>query len=247
MNLFHQLDMFCISETAFHEASRAEEGTPLGRKLADLSLLYKNYHDYLHSRFSYEGSLFDLLAGEIPKSEILRRSRIWIDGFNGMTPQKIRIVSALIRTAEEVTFTIPLPDAKEGLSNEIFARPANLYALLSEKSPALIPSHSPKGNGSAVPVSVVSQQTISKMFLLPVRFRKRLPRFPKRASISFPHRTARRRRTSFPAGFYHLSAIKISAGGISSSFFVPPTLIRIRWKEAFHATGFRSLRMKNSP
>lgn len=146
-----------------------------------------------------------------------------------------------------MTFTIPLPDAKEGLSNEIFARPANLYALLSEKSPALIPSHSPKGNGSAVPVSVVSQQTISKMFLLPVRFRKRLPRFPKRASISFPHRTARRRRTSFPAGFYHLSAIKISAGGISSSFFVPPTLIRIRWKEAFHATGFRSLRMKNSP
>lgn len=135
MNLFHQLDMFCISETALHDASLAEEGTPLGRKLADLSLLYKNYHDYLHTRFSYEGSLFDLLAGEIPKSEILRRSRIWIDGFNGMTPQKIRIVSALIHTAEEVTFTLPLPDAKEGLSNEIFARPANLYALLSEKEP----------------------------------------------------------------------------------------------------------------
>lgn len=135
MNLFHQLDMFCISETALHDVSLAEEGTPLGRKLADLSLLYKNYHDYLHTRFSYEGSLFDLLAGEIPKSEILRRSRIWIDGFNGMTPQKIRIVSALIRTAEEVTFTLPLPDAKEGLSNEIFARPANLYALLSEEEP----------------------------------------------------------------------------------------------------------------
>lgn len=144
MNLFHQLDMFCISETALHDASLAEEGTPLGRKLADLSLLYKNYHDYLHTRFSYEGSLFDLLAGEIPKSEILRRSRIWIDGFNGMTPQKIRIVSALIHTAEEVTFTLPLPDAKEGLSNEIFARPANLYALLSEKSPTLIPPHFPK-------------------------------------------------------------------------------------------------------
>ena len=135
MNLFHQLDMFCISETALHDVSLAEEGTPLGRKLADLSLLYKNYHDYLHTRFSYEGSLFDLLAGEIPKSEILRRSRIWIDGFNGMTPQKIRIVSALIRTAEEVTFTLPLPDTKEGLSNEIFARPANLYALLSEEEP----------------------------------------------------------------------------------------------------------------
>ena len=123
-----------------------------------------------------------------------------------------------------------------------------IYMLsFRKKSLTLIPSHSPKGNGSAVPVSVVSQQTISKMFLLPVRFRKRLPRFLKRASISFPHRTVMRRRTSFPAGFYHLSAIKISAGGISSSFFVPPTLIRTRWKEAFHATGFRSLQTKNSP
>ena len=123
-----------------------------------------------------------------------------------------------------------------------------IYMLsFRKKSPALIPSHSPKGNGSAVPVSVVSQQTISKMFLLPVRFRKRLPQFLKRAFISFPHWTAKRRRISFPAGFCHLSAIKISAGGISSSCFVPPTLIRIRWKEAFHATGFRSLRTKNSP
>lgn len=135
MNLFHQLDMFCISETALHDASLAEEGTPLGRKLADLSLLYKNYHDYLHIHFSYEGSLFDLLAAEIPKSETLRRSRVWIDGFNGMAPQKIRIVSALIRTAEEVTFTLPMPNAQEGFSNETFARPANLYTFLSEKEP----------------------------------------------------------------------------------------------------------------
>lgn len=64
MNLFHQLDMFCISETALHDASLAEEGTPLGRKLADLSLLYKNYHDYLHTRFSYEGSLLTCLPGK---------------------------------------------------------------------------------------------------------------------------------------------------------------------------------------
>lgn len=41
MNLFHQLDMFCISETALHDVSLAEEGTPLGRKLADLSSYIK--------------------------------------------------------------------------------------------------------------------------------------------------------------------------------------------------------------
>ncbi len=133
VGFFHQLDMFCISENDLQQASLAEEGTPLGKKLADLSLLYRSYHDYLRTHFSYEGSLFDLLAREIPKSEMLRHSRIWIDGFNGMAPQKINIVSALLHTAEEVTFTLQLPGGNSTLENETFARPFHLYEKLLEK------------------------------------------------------------------------------------------------------------------
>ena len=105
---FHQLDMFLVTEDDLLAASKREGETPLGKKLADLSLLYKAYHDYLRMHFAYEGSLFDLLAREIPKSEKLRGSHIWIDGFNGMAPQKIRIVSALVHTAEEVTMTLQM-------------------------------------------------------------------------------------------------------------------------------------------
>ena len=132
-NFFHQLDMFCISEEELAGAAEAEGDTPLGKKLCDLSLLYQAYHQYLKDHFSYQGSLFDLLAREIPKSEKLRHSRIWIDGFNGMAPQKINIVSALIHTAEEVTVTLQMDTPEEAAGNTNFSRPFHLYTLLQEK------------------------------------------------------------------------------------------------------------------
>ncbi len=130
VDLFHQFDMFCISENDLEHAALQEEDTPLGKKLSDLSLLYKNYHAYLRSHFSYEGSLFDLLAKEISRSDMIRNSRVWIDGFNGMAPQKINIVSALIQTAKDVTFTLQMPHPDEPSENETFARPDRLYRML---------------------------------------------------------------------------------------------------------------------
>jgi len=127
---FHQLDMFCVSEEEIESAAREEGDSPLGRKMRDLSLLYRAYHQYLKDHFSYEGSLFDLLAREIPKSAALRNAKIWIDGFNGMAPQKIRIVSALIDTAREVTVTLQMDRPEEAVLNPNFARPYHLYTQL---------------------------------------------------------------------------------------------------------------------
>lgn len=132
-NFFHQLDMFCVAEEELEGAAEAQGDTPLGRKMSDLALLYRAYHAYLKEHFDYQGSLFDLLAREIPKSPSLRSSRIWIDGFNGMAPQKIRIVSALIHTADKVTMTLQMDNPTEAALNPNFARPFHLFTLLSEE------------------------------------------------------------------------------------------------------------------
>ena len=129
-HFFHQLDMFCIKEHDLSSAATLEGNTPLGQKMTDVSLLYNAYHNYLKEHFSYEGSLFDLLAREIPKSEKIRNSRIWIDGFNGMAPQKIHIVSALIHTAKEVTMTLQMDSPEEAMENTNFSRPYHLYESL---------------------------------------------------------------------------------------------------------------------
>lgn len=130
---FHQLDTFCMEEEDLRLAAEQEGDTPLGRKLSDLHLLYQAYRTYLKDHFAYEGSLFDLLAREIPKSRMIRDARIWIDGFNGLVPQKIRIVSALIRTARDVTVTLPMDSPEEAAHNGNFARPMQLYRQILQE------------------------------------------------------------------------------------------------------------------
>lgn len=133
-NFFHQLDLYCVQKEDLFSAYEREGDTPLGLKLKDLHLLYTAYGDYLRTHFSYEGSLFDLLCKEIPKSKMIRGSRIWIDGFSGMAPQKINIVMALLNTAEEVTVTLQMDPPEESEGNSNFARPLQLYKMLQGKA-----------------------------------------------------------------------------------------------------------------
>lgn len=152
--------MFLVTEDDLFAASQREGETPLGKKLADLSLLYKAYHDYLRMHFACEGSLFDLLAREIPKSEKLRGSHIWIDGFNGMAPQKIRIVSALVHTAEEVTMTLQMDSPKR--RRKIRTSPGRISSTASCRARSAIPPPSCSRKKSAsVPATFLSWHAIS--------------------------------------------------------------------------------------
>lgn len=126
---FQDLDSYLLSEADLEKAAAKEGSTPLGKKLSDLALLLKRYHE---SPF-YGRNLFDLLAREIPKSKLLAGSRIWIDGFDGMTPQKVHLVSILVKTALDVTVTIPMDSPDEAEKNPNFAKPYLFYKLLSEK------------------------------------------------------------------------------------------------------------------
>lgn len=129
VDLFHRFDMYCISASDLKAAAATEGDTPLGRKLFDLSLLFDHYQSYLSHHFSYNGSVFDLLAREIPKSENIRKSAIWIDGFNAMAPQKIQVVHALLSTAKKVTCTIQIPTISS--QNDTFTRPDGLFTTLA--------------------------------------------------------------------------------------------------------------------
>lgn len=130
---FHQLDSFCCTEEDLSRLAAEEGDTPLGRKMADLSLLYRSYHAYLTAHFHYRGNMYDKLAEDIPKSEKLKNSRIWIDGFNGMIPQELAIVAALVRTAKDVTVTLPMDPPEMAASMPLFDRPYRMWEALQKE------------------------------------------------------------------------------------------------------------------
>lgn len=130
----HELDSYNISPEDLSAAAGSGPDSALSAKLADLALLYGSYADYLKEHFSYRGSRLHVLAEEVPSSELIRSSRIWVDGFSGMTPQEISVLSALIETAEEVTVTLPMGSRENASSSgTVFARPLGLMNRLSEK------------------------------------------------------------------------------------------------------------------
>lgn len=129
---FHQLDSFCCTEDDLTTLAREEGDTPLGRKLSDLSLLYTSYHAYLSSHFQYRGNIYDKLAEDIPKSAMIRNARIWIDGFNGMIPQELSVVSALVRVARDVTVTLPMDPPETASHMTLFDRPYRMWEALQK-------------------------------------------------------------------------------------------------------------------
>ena len=131
---FHQLSSFCITEADLSAAAREEGDTPLGRKLSDLALLFAAYHQYLGSHFQYRGNMYDKLAEDIPRSIWLRNAHVWIDGFGGMTPQELSIVSAIVRTAADVTVTLPMDAAETAARYPVFDRPYRMWQALSRQA-----------------------------------------------------------------------------------------------------------------
>lgn len=85
-----------------------EHAGTLGDKLEDLIPVYREYEEVL-SRDYLDGDRFlTLLAERIAGCGWLCGAEVWIDGFNGFTPQEQAVVEALMEHARQTTLTLTL-------------------------------------------------------------------------------------------------------------------------------------------
>lgn len=82
----------------------------LATRLADLAHLYEEFCEYEQERFMTGEETLDLLSQMIPQSRLVQDSVIVFDGFTGFTPVQYRVITALMRHAREVIFTITIGD-----------------------------------------------------------------------------------------------------------------------------------------
>lgn len=75
-------------------------------KLSDIHLIYKTFKDYISQNFISDDETLDLLAEKIPKSNFFENTEIWIDGFNGFTPQEFSVLKELLKKAEKITISL---------------------------------------------------------------------------------------------------------------------------------------------
>lgn len=90
-------------------AKEEDQGTAfLADKLMDLQIIFRELESFMADRYMDSEDYLPLLASKIPYSAYLQRAEVWIDGFNGFTPQEFAVVAALLRKDCRVSVSLTL-------------------------------------------------------------------------------------------------------------------------------------------
>lgn len=101
----------------------------LKMKLDDLILLYEAFEERISIDFIDKDDEYTKMSELIKKSEIVKGGKIFIDGFDGFTPQELNIIKELEKVAD-VTIALTLDDS----DNNMFLLNKKTYQKLSEEN-----------------------------------------------------------------------------------------------------------------
>jgi len=80
----------------------------LNKKLHDLSLLYRMMEQELTNKYVDAEDYLSLLVQGLPSSTFMKGSKLWVDGFHGMTPTEYEALAALMMHCDEITIALTL-------------------------------------------------------------------------------------------------------------------------------------------
>lgn len=121
-----------IGEEELEAMQKAAEDSPvpaLNRKVHDVALIYRAFRAFLTDRFITTEGIFQLLAEEISKSELVRSAVVVLDGFTGFTPSQYPLLRALLKYAEQVyvCVTMDREDANRVIRSEEYGKHRLFY------------------------------------------------------------------------------------------------------------------------
>ncbi len=94
------------------EKSKEENNILLFSKLADIRLIYKKFNEEIENKFNTSEEILDIFADVAKKSNKLKNSYIYLDGFTGFTPIQNKLIEKFLQITKDVTITLTLPKEK---------------------------------------------------------------------------------------------------------------------------------------
>lgn len=77
-------------------------------KLQDITAINEWFHTYIAERFVTVEKTMERLAGAVHKSDYLKDSIVWIDGFYGFTAVQMKIIEEMMHKVSQVIITLPI-------------------------------------------------------------------------------------------------------------------------------------------
>ena len=72
----------------------------LTNKLKELAYIYKEYERQICGKFADDDDDLRMVTNYIEKSKIVANAKIWIDGFDGFTPQELEVIKSLNKVSD---------------------------------------------------------------------------------------------------------------------------------------------------
>ena len=117
-SLISELLQYRVAEEDLEEwigASEERNHARLSMKLEDIRTIYHGFNSYLQDHYLTTEEIPEILCRVIGESELVRGSRIVLDGFTGFTPVQLQVVRKLLTLADRVTVVLTA-DGPENLN-----------------------------------------------------------------------------------------------------------------------------------
>jgi ATP-dependent helicase/nuclease subunit B len=95
-------------------------------KLRDIRKVYEGFEKYLTDKYITKEELLEALSEVVPRSELLKKSVIVLDGFTGFTPVQNKLLGELMVACKKIMVTV-LMDQRE--DPYVYTNPYQLFAL----------------------------------------------------------------------------------------------------------------------
>ena len=112
-DLISEFKRYNITSEALLNAN--PDNSRLRDKLKELAYIYREYEKRIDGKFIDSDDDLRIVTNYIEQSKIIENAKIWIDGFDGFTPQELEVIKSLNKKAD-VTIAI----SEGGDENELF-------------------------------------------------------------------------------------------------------------------------------
>ena len=113
-SLLSELYQYNITPGDFDQLMRAsDKKTILKTKLADVLTVYEGFEEFMKERYITAEEVLILLDDFMDKSQWLKNSVIYLDGFTGFTPSQYQILRKMMIYAKKVMVTVTIDPREE--------------------------------------------------------------------------------------------------------------------------------------
>ncbi len=115
-SVLSELKQYHITGEMLGQMIRDTESPGLAHKLADIEVIYRAFEAYNQNQRILPEDILSILCRYLGKSESIKNTSFYFDGFTGFTPAQYQVLELLIRYSREVTVAVTLPQREAAFS-----------------------------------------------------------------------------------------------------------------------------------